>query len=730
MVRWIKTSFFLSLLLTVIQNPTAYSTHPPKYPTLTTISGGVSLGAYEAGFMFYLIEANKKNQIVSLPVFTGASAGAINSLLSAIQQCQNPISDYEDSVFWKFWIPIGFNTLTQKYSSSPHALFSHDVIDDRIAEIKRVAKSMRPGFCKSYLAFTLTRKEPVSVQLSRHLRIPKFSETVYLRFQNSPGSSRTGIKNIQLQDSHASQILLPFTGDFDRDFDQVVNAISASAAFPMAFEPVPVSYCEKTSTEDLSCNNSNTKTSLFVDGGIYDNQPLKAAAQIAQGRFSKKAPILLIDPVLYDFYRPTESEQGKDSVATSETGKSLLSYLGGLGHSLVLSARKAQVIRLVDDLPRFSNRIQHSTSELPLNGSSLYAFMGFFEEDFRKNDFIYGMHDAKKWLRRITPKNIRSKSKPENQSTLPWRRFNCISRILDGAIQLNDGCQFMLEKEERNSLILLQVALERLYRSCEEAPELISTSPHCLRAYQKNEVPILIEKSFPGPSRFNPRPSELAEFLDLLENYQFHFKDLGLSDSDSSYATQRINQELLSLVHSIADRQPSPEKTLIRTASRPLINAITTYTPMDHLFYVNIGLTQELGWSKLISYSNRPTPFRYGFSLRTSGLTTLISGQKQFILTPLFNLEYEFNKLSNAAVQFRLGVQMGRQFGSDDSWGGQSCTAGVNAHVGWACSAWTINPAIIITALDKFRFQAGPLIYPLASGPSPIYPSIQLGYQF
>ena len=72
-----------------------------------TISGGVSLGAYEAGFSYYLTETLKANQTTEFrpKYYTGASAGGINSLLSLIESCSYEETDLESSLFGKYGYP-------------------------------------------------------------------------------------------------------------------------------------------------------------------------------------------------------------------------------------------------------------------------------------------------------------------------------------------------------------------------------------------------------------------------------------------------------------------------------------------------------------------------------------------------------------------------------------------------------------------------------------------------
>jgi predicted acylesterase/phospholipase RssA len=711
----------IALFIFIALNPLNKAQAEPKTPPalLITMSGGVSLGSYEAGFMHYLIEANKKNHLYTLPVMTGASAGAINSFLSAASQCSMEIPNYEDSLLWKFWIPIGLNVLSKSRTTNPHALFSREVIEGKIAEV-RTALQNSSGTCDTLLGISITRKEPVAVRLSPNLTVPRLSEMVAFRLKSKPQS----LRNALIPDGKSLQILLPFAGQFDKDFELVVDALAASAAFPLAFEPVTIPYCERTSASQVNCSPKQILSSEFIDGGIYDNQPMKAAVAIAKGRYGDHTPLVLLDPTLYDYSR--------DDAAEAESwSQPLISYAGALGNSLIQSARNTQIMRLAEERPDISKRILHSTSNLPLNGSGLYAFMGFFEKDFRKSDFIYGMYEAKRFLNRILPPGRSIKSLPEDSDLLPWKRFKCISSILDGNRELGPDCQFLYEEEERNSLILLQASLDRLYSSCaEEALIPASNLVHCARSRKGELPPKLLPKREKLITSKVLRPSALAEFFTLLENYHFRFDDLGLRREDSAYALHKINENMARIALTMADRQPSPDNTLIKMAARPMINTVTTYTPAASLAYVSIGSAQEFGVSRRISHHNHPTPFRYQFALRTQGLTTLLGSPFQFSFATLAGAEFEFLHWSGALVQYRVGLQVGRQFGSDDQWGSQGCVAGPTVPYGWACSSWTVSPMAIITFLDKIRLQFGPLIYPFSGGQPPLQGMLHLGYQF
>src|SRR5262245_44903224 len=85
----------------------------PSY--VLTVSGGISLGSYEAGLTWamvrYLKLAPDAVDHGRLVAASGASAGNINAFLAATTWCQDEGTDRaetpEDNLFWKAWIPVG-----------------------------------------------------------------------------------------------------------------------------------------------------------------------------------------------------------------------------------------------------------------------------------------------------------------------------------------------------------------------------------------------------------------------------------------------------------------------------------------------------------------------------------------------------------------------------------------------------------------------------------------------
>ena len=90
-------------------------------PYAMTVSGGISLGNYEAGMNWAIIEIFRKErdrknganhgELISV---TGASAGSINALLSAIRYCEAKDfiePDVTYNLFHRTWSKVGFDSL-------------------------------------------------------------------------------------------------------------------------------------------------------------------------------------------------------------------------------------------------------------------------------------------------------------------------------------------------------------------------------------------------------------------------------------------------------------------------------------------------------------------------------------------------------------------------------------------------------------------------------------------
>ena len=161
---------------------------------LLTISGGISLGSYEAGVNWGLLELFKLTAQDSLrrawnlpryelKAMAGASAGNINGFLAAVEWCRTrePVPP-EQSLLWKIWVRTGFDQLfpLERYNQrdSAQALFSRryfqQVLFDTVrATMRDLPPSAALDGCTIPVGVTITKLTPgeISIYRTSHLRL-------------------------------------------------------------------------------------------------------------------------------------------------------------------------------------------------------------------------------------------------------------------------------------------------------------------------------------------------------------------------------------------------------------------------------------------------------------------------------------------------------------------------------------------------------------------------------
>src|SRR3954466_1428468 len=87
-----------------------------------TISGGVSLGSYEAGLTWTTVQyLRTSSRDLELAAVTGASAGSLNALLAAALWCEDAAeardASPDDNLFHDAWTPVGIEDLLPEAAS-------------------------------------------------------------------------------------------------------------------------------------------------------------------------------------------------------------------------------------------------------------------------------------------------------------------------------------------------------------------------------------------------------------------------------------------------------------------------------------------------------------------------------------------------------------------------------------------------------------------------------------
>ncbi|HBG05472.1 MAG: hypothetical protein A2075_20960 [Geobacteraceae bacterium GWC2_58_44] len=282
-------------------------------PFAFAISGGISLGSYEAGLNWAFVSYLNHHRDLQGPHYlpptitaaAGASAGSINALLTAISWCRDPSSSdvhfpdtISDNVFRDAWLDIDIKELlpeNKKDYEETDSLLSRTPLKKVIKKIKEIldAPHYRDN-CKVPLAFIVTRATPSIISVDGiKVDNDRFVIPILMEAKNRKLSFSPYLMNLQ-NPTLGNVIHLQGVGTGDGNIEiptqKVLDALLASSAFPFAFGQVLLDYC--TPAKSLSGLTLKSKVcpegyyeanSYFVDGGVFDNVPLGTAKALSEG---------------------------------------------------------------------------------------------------------------------------------------------------------------------------------------------------------------------------------------------------------------------------------------------------------------------------------------------------------------------------------------------------------------------------------------------------------------
>ncbi len=402
------------------------------------VSGGISLGAYQAGFISTLVRfwsvAQREGAESGLGnpaprVWTGASAGAVNALLGGLASCDTafaqPQWSPEQSLFWTVWIDqLDLDRLLpEERDDAPQGthLFSEPHMRDTLQLILEKSKQARfKDDCTFAYGLTVTNLQGRDVpfgaggpesqfklkRVTEKLVVQVMTEgegkiTARLPFLEGATSAKfpyIGVKPEELVYYPALGAQPTGDGGHEVSLANLLLTPQASGAFPLAFPPVPVSmsFFKETQWGDL-------EALTLVDGGVLNNNPVDLAVRLGSRWVERSAsretvlnrarfPIVYLDQdvVGWDWASPPARPLG----SRSPLDEAYFQYLG----NVMNAARDSAVLNTLEHDINLSGRIKipRRTSVLP--SEFQFAMMGFFDRRFREHDFYRGMQDAIRFL--------------------------------------------------------------------------------------------------------------------------------------------------------------------------------------------------------------------------------------------------------------------------------------------------------------------------------------------
>lgn len=423
-----------------------------RRPSSLVISGGVSLGAYQAGFLHFYTQhllawRDFARNTLGLDVgdrggfriATGASAGSINAFLAVVAGCQKPRPDPEQSLFFNTWIPVGIAELSAPSPSGERSLFTRKPIDAAVQRIEDLwgQSPAVAGWaelpCRAFLGMTVTRMKGRSVSLAGatspyegKVAINRQSEKFLLVLQGG-GQSRAPefrpfVPNWGMSVNRSPFGLYPVLGNrSDRvELRHVMDLLRASSGFPVAFEPYELTYSfwrKPPAWDGTSYGGGELEPAEradFIDGGVFDNTPLLLAERMdewiantahqragGEQRARRAARPEGRHPFTVFLEPDAIGWQKREAPppALGEKDRSIFGMYFPFIGEFVRTARGAELQQSIETDPDLADSLSIPPRMMPVASAQMLNFLGFFEKSFRVFDFYMGMVDAWDYLR-------------------------------------------------------------------------------------------------------------------------------------------------------------------------------------------------------------------------------------------------------------------------------------------------------------------------------------------
>jgi len=376
-----------------------------------TLSGGVSLGSYEAGLNWTLVRLFRDDPRLRevlvrrrprLVAVTGASAGSINAMLVAALSCETDASaarsSIDDNILRSAWLEVGLDSLLPEDPRAyrpDDAVLASAALEPVVEDVRRAllggGMSFRPG-CRLPVGLTVTRVHPLERDVGG-LRVTS-QRSVLPLLLDVDGGGRVRFERQPLPaavDATESRLALADVAEMGRvgvHPEVVLQSLLASAAFPAAFRSRILCECavdcgtdpeategscpgpQTTPLTGLSCHSHSAAQGgrslkicmrRFVDGGVFDNAPVGLALEQSEAfwRQSVLKPLtaIFVDPDIRRFEAPRAREKVDRSL---RGGGALLEFAG----NLVQTARNRELARAAQ-----AGRWNRTTRNLLLTGA-------------------------------------------------------------------------------------------------------------------------------------------------------------------------------------------------------------------------------------------------------------------------------------------------------------------------------------------------------------------------
>jgi hypothetical protein len=541
-------------------------------------------------------------------------------------------------------------------------------------------------------------------------------------------------------DAVDEQALLPERPDGSIPFPGLLDAVIASTSFPAAFPPRAVRHCvvRTRGRSPPFCPEEAAESALFVDGGVFDNSPLRLAATYAASglvRTPGKQLAWRDAPRLSESHAPpsdvafaflsadAEAFPNETSSPAGNDG-SLLPLLAHQVGGFVDSARSRELVLLIQDYPDTADGLIFPRRHFPAASSPMYAFFGFFDRGFRSYDFALGMYEARRQVAGFTlaglPASVRDGfTWPEDTqgakaAASSWASFSCLRAVFDDAPDAAARCA---GDDLARTRILVQVSIDRLWDRCRPdggwhpPPEGFRA---CARAQEGGPPPRVPGiTATPGWQRA-PDESESAQVTRLLAAYGYDWTDIDVPPGASpEIALAALRAELAEVAGHLARSQPTfGEKVAVGAAGKLAVN-LFYYVPPRRIAWITLGRSLELGMDWAVTELSW---------LRLTGaiavqnlLASFGSNASPIAFTPLVGLGAVPRDIGSAALQPSFLARGGWVLAPSDDFGASPCEGNDRVTPG-GCTRPALEAGAALAVTGILRVQLMASWYPPARG--------------
>ena len=382
------------------------------------ISGAVSLGSYEAGVMYELLEAialhnesvgSDHPDRVEIDVITGASAGAMTAAILSQQlyfggtRLRHP---YEGNPLFDAWVKnVSIDELLKVHPDEHrYSLLSSAVIDDigsqsipdepglALDPHPAAAKSLQVGFAMSNL--NGYKQEIPGSGSNESFAYSRYKDQFVCRLQHGQAIQLT---EMEPQMRGRKVVWKPMHNTCS--WGILREMALSSGAFPFAFRARRIVRSGGSKQSMMATRDSSIKSTsgdklyggnyLYTDGGVFENEPVGMAANLTEVLDAGHADA----DRSYLFVAPGKRTIDADPFFNKEDD--LIAMATGLVSAIFGQSRFQQWV--TEGLT--GKLLTVTATEASLIGDTFSAFAGFLEYDFRAHDYNMGRRNARQKLR-------------------------------------------------------------------------------------------------------------------------------------------------------------------------------------------------------------------------------------------------------------------------------------------------------------------------------------------